>query len=86
MDTRDIGVQLPNLDDPSLARHIIAVDKRSFLGIGTTLRGRFGENLPLHLCSTCGDTVDVLLEILTGLHFTEMAIGGRYKCLFSTVK
>ena len=42
VDTRDIVVQLQNLDDLSLAGHVIVVDK-TLLGIGTTLRGRFGE-------------------------------------------
>ena len=83
---RDILVQLPNLSDLLLVGHIIPVDKRMLLGIGTALRGRFGGKLQLYRGSACRDTVDMLLEIPTGLHFTEAEIGGRYECLISTVR
>ena len=78
---RDIMVQLPNLNDLSLAGHIVPGDRSVLLGIGMALRGRFGGKLRLHKGGSHWDTVKMLLEIPTGLHFTEVEIRAKYGCL-----
>ena len=82
---RDIMAQLPNLDDLSMSGSLFA-DRRTLLGIGTVLKGRFGGHLQLLRGCACGDILGMLLEIPTGLHFTEVEIGGWEECLFSTVR
>ena len=82
----DIMVHLPNLDNLSLWGPIVPVNRRTLVGIRTALRGRFGGKLQLHRRSACGDTVDMLLEIPTGLHFTEVKIAGGCDYLLSTVR
>ena len=83
---RDIIVQLPNLDDLSLSGSIVAADKRTLVGIGAALRGRFCGQLRLLKGHTNEDIVDMLLEVPTGLHFTDVQICGTYECLFSIVR
>ena len=83
---RDIIVQLPNLDDLSLSGSVVAVDRRRLVGIGTALRGRFGGQLRLLKGHADKDVMDMLLEIPTGLHFTDVQICGTRECLLSTVR
>ena len=71
---RDVMAQLPNLDDLTLMGSLIKVDRRELPGLGTVVKGRFGGKLKL-----CGeyvgeDVVNMLLEIPSGLHFTEVLI------------
>ena len=74
-------VQLPNLNDLSLAGNIVTKDKSAVIGIGTALRGKFGGLLRLHGGVTFRDTVGMLLGTPTGLHFTEVEICAKYECL-----
>ena len=82
---RDVIVQLPNLDELSLSGSIFPVGRRELVGIGTTLRGRFGGRLRLCKGYADRDVMNMLLEIPTGLHFTEVEIHGTHECLRSTV-
>ena len=76
---RDVIAQLPNLDDLSLALSMIVtpVDSRELPGIGTALKGRFGGQLILWGGSVNKDLINMLLEIPSGLHFTEVQIHSR---------
>ena len=73
VDIRDIMAGLPNLDSLWLSGKL-RVDGRESQGIGTVLRGRFGGKL--RLCNRyAGESVtNMLLEIPTGLHFTDIQI------------
>jgi len=71
---RDIIAQLPNLDDLSLSESLISMDEDVFPGIGTTLGGRFGGKLALLPVHDTKDFMNMLLEIPTGLRFTEVEI------------
>jgi len=82
---RDIMVQLPNLDDLSLSGALVPVDNRSLPRIGTALGGRFGGRLQLTNGYADEDTVNMLLEVPTGLRFTEVEVFCRHKRLLSTV-
>jgi len=82
---RDIMAQLPNLDDLSLSGYLIPVDRKELLGIGTVSRGRFGGALLLrHECAD-RDVMSMLLDIPTGLHFTEVDIRCMSECFPSAV-
>jgi len=79
--------RLPNLDDLSLREPLHTGDRRELLGIGRDLRGRFGGKLVLRdVNCTNGDVMNMLLEIPTGLHFTEVDIHCATKCLPSVVR
>jgi len=83
---RDIMAQLPNLEDLSLLGSLIQMDKRGLMGIGTVLTGRFlGKLLLRDECADKG-VLNMLLQIPTGLHFTEVDIRCTGECLLSTVK
>ena len=70
---RDIVAQLPNLNDLVLSG--FDEPKRSKLpGIGTVLKGRFGGRLMLSDECVSEGVINMLLEIPSGLHFTEMKI------------
>ena len=71
---RDIMAQLPSLDDLLLSGSLVAVDSRELLGIGTVLRGRFGGKLNLSGEYAGEDVIKMLLEIPSGLRFTEIRI------------
>jgi len=83
VDIRDILAQLPDLNDLSLSGYLAGggVPVR----VGTTLRGRFGGQLQLVNEPADEDIMNMLLEIPTGLHFTEVRISVTRKCLLSTV-
>jgi len=83
---RDVMAQLPNLDNLTLMSSFVEVDRRELRGIGTVVKGRFGGKLKL-----CGEYVgkevaNMLLEIPSGLHFTEAIIHCTPECLPSAVR
>jgi len=82
----DIMAQLPDLDDLSLSWSLLSEDRGALLGIGTVLRGRFGGRLVLR--DGCADegVMNVLLEIPTGLRFTEVQIYCTHRCLSSAIR
>ena len=81
-----IMTHLPNLDDLSLSGSPVPVDRRTLAGIGTTLNGRFGGQLRLLKGLVDKDIMNMLLEVPTGLHFTEMEVCGTNECLLPTVR
>ena len=83
---RDIMAQLPSLDNLSLSGSPVPVDRSALLGVGTTLRGRFGGKLLLRDGCAHKDVADVLLGVPTGLRFTEVDIRCMPECLLSTVR
>ena len=83
---QQIMVQLPNLDDLSLSGQITAMDQNMLFGIGSVLRGRFGGKLQLLGVHASPGVVDMLLEIPTGLRFTEVEIRSSHEYLFSIVR
>jgi len=84
---RDIMAQLPNLNDLSLSGTHIRVDGSALLGVGTTLRGKFGGQLLLNGgWVDMKDATNMLLEIPTGLHFTGVQIYATRERLLSTVR
>lgn len=70
---RDIMAQLPNLDNLSLLGFVTPVGGGVLLGIRATVRGRFGGRLLLRGGYTRKEIVN-MLEIPSGLHFTEVEI------------
>ena len=66
--------KLPNLDDLSLSE--ILVDNKNLPGpgAGMVLRGRFGGVLVLRWGYVDNDVSDMLLEVPSGLHFSEVQI------------
>ena len=83
---RDIMAQLPNLDDLSLFGSPILVDRSALLGIGTALGGRFGGQLALNGGWVDKDVINMLLEVPTRLHFTEVHICATRGCLPPAVR
>jgi hypothetical protein len=83
---RDVLVQLPNLNDLSLSGPLIVVDRSTLLGMRIDLGGRFGGQLRLFNGCAEKDVMNMLLEVPTGLHFTEMYIRGAHKSFLSTVR
>jgi len=84
VDIRDILAQLPNLNNLSLSGYVAG--SRVPRGIGTALRGRFGGQLELVDGPAHEDVMNMLLEIPTGLHFTELQIFWARKSLLSTIR
>jgi len=78
--------QLPNLDSLSLSGDLVPVDRTKLARIGTTLKGRFGGRLQLIGGYVVRDVLEMLLEIPTGLCFTEVDICGMHGCLLSTMR
>ena len=69
---RDVIAQLPNLDNLELSGFLVAVSRRDLPGIGTVARGRFGGRLMLSGHYAHKDTINMLLEVPSGLRFTEV--------------
>jgi hypothetical protein len=83
---RDIMVHLPNLNHLTLAGTIVVRFRKLLPGLGTVLRGRFGGELRIRNGYTDEDFVNMLLEVPTRLHFTELHIDAGRACLLQTVK
>ena len=83
---RDILAQLPNLDNLSLVGFLDAVERRALPGIGTVLRGRFRGRLRLVNGYAEEGVMNMLLEVPTGLHFTELHVRGVHESFPSTVR
>jgi len=81
---RDFLARLPNLNDLSLSGYFSAGVVP--LGIGTVLRGRFGGRLQLLRGPGHGAITNMLLEIPTGLCFTEIEIRCKREFLLSTMR
>ena len=80
---RDIMAQMPNLNHLSLSGHILARGRGLSVGIGMVLRGTFGGQLRLLEGYADDDVINMLMEVPTGLHFTEVQISCTYQHLFS---
>jgi len=72
LEVRDIMAQLPNLDNLAFLGNFAKMDRGKLPGIGMTLKGRFGGLLMLNGESVGEDVINMLLEIPSGLHFTEL--------------
>jgi len=83
---QDIMVQLPNLDDLWLSGSSVMLDWRTPPSIGSALKGRFGGQLRLLEGYANTHVMNMLLEVPTGLHFTEVYINATRECLLSTVR
>ena len=83
--TLGITAQQSNFDNSLLFGSLVWVDKRVLFGIGAILKGGFGGQLRLFGGNASGGVVDTLLEVPTGLHFTEVQVRTRHECLLSTV-
>ena len=83
---QNIMTRLPSLDNLMLSGSLLRVDKGAVLGAGTGLRGRFGGQLRLSGWCVSEGVVDMLLEIPTGLHFTDVQIRSTRECLLSTAR
>jgi len=86
VEIRDIMMQLSNLDNLSLSGPLAAVDRNTLLGVGTSLRGRFGGRLVLADGHANADVTNMLMDVPTGLHFTEVQIRATRQCHLSTVR
>ena len=83
---RDIMGQLQNLDNLSLMGSLVVVPGRAPTGIGMAVRGRFGGELRLAEGYAHEDVMNMLLEVPTGLHFTDVKVLGTHDCILSTVR
>jgi len=84
VEVRDLLALLPDLNGLSLTGYLAAGGVP--VGIGTVLRGRFGGRLRILKGPAHEGITKMLLEIPTGLRFTEMEIRCKCKFLLSTVK
>jgi hypothetical protein len=86
LEVRDVMAQLPNLNKLTLNGYLAMVDRAKLRGIGTTLKGKFGGRLRLFHEYANEDVVNMLLEVPTGLRFTELDIRSVFGCLLPVVK
>lgn len=86
LQVRDITRDLPDLVDLSLSGSVVTVDRGTSSGIGRILVGRFSGKLQLRWGFANKDIMNMLLEIPTGLHFSEVQICATRECLLSTVR
>ena len=89
LQARDVIVQLPNLNNLKLSGAFRACDRNELEGIGRVLKGKFGGRLLLYKlrpASVAVDVVNMLLEVPTGLHFTEIYIDSQDEVLLSTAR
>ena len=85
--TRNIMALLPNLDDLSLSGTVSVRPGTQLQGFGKVLRARFGGRLRLHKIEGAEkDFVNMLLEVPTGLRFTEVHVDSLRERLLSTVR
>jgi len=73
--------QLQNLDDLTLRGSLVKLDRMDLPGIRTDVKGRFGGKLTLGGDYSGEDIVNMLLEVPSGLHFTEVLIQCTPDCL-----
>lgn len=87
-DIRDVMQQLPNLDDLTMSGCLLQVDRDRLQGIGKVLRGGFNGRLRLFRLKRYAETdvMNMLLEVPTGLQFTEVHILSVYGCLLPAAK
>lgn len=84
---RDVMKLLPNLDDLSLSGSIDVGPRASLRGLGAVLQARFGGRLRLRVLEgTDKYFVDMLLEVPTGLRFTEVDAYARPESHLSIVR
>ena len=83
---RDVMALLSGSGDLALSGPLVWTDKRALLWIEAVLRGKFVGELGLFGEHVAGGVVDTLLDIPTGLHFTELNIHSLRECLLSTVR
>ena len=83
---RDILEQLPNLNGLSLSGSLVTMDRDLLRGIGTVLRGNFDGQLRLLKRHAIPDVMNMLLEVPTGLHFSEVDVLCTHECLLPTVR
>ena len=79
---RDVIAQLPNLENLKLSGTVAKVRLR---GMGSALRGKFNGRLILSGEHIDLGIVNMLLEVPTGLHFTELYIHGTKQSLYSAL-
>lgn len=83
---RNILAQLPSLEGLSLSGFLVMMNRDTLRGIGSVLTGNFGGRLRLLKRHAVEDVINMLLEIPTGLHFTEVDILSTCECLVLTVR
>jgi len=83
---RDIMAQLPNLDELLLSGPLATADRRGLPGIGTVLKGKFGGKLSLIDGHADEGVINMLLEIPSGLCFTEVRIHCTHERLLPAVR
>lgn len=88
IEIRDVMEKLPNLEDLTLSGSLHGVDKDRLRGIGKALKGRFGGKIQLFRLREQADSdiVNMLLEVPTGVYFTEVYVLSIYDCVPSVVK
>lgn len=88
LDIRDVMQQLPNLNDFTLSGRLHRPDEESLRGIGTVLKAGFNGRLRLFRLRKYAemDVMGMLLEVPTGLHFTEVHIVSVLGCLHPAVR
>jgi len=84
VDIQDLLARLPNLDDLSLSCYLAA--NRAPPAIEAVPRGRFSGRLQLFEGPAHEDLTNMLLEVPTGLRFTEVVISCRRRCPPLTVR
>ena len=88
LEIRDVMQRLPNLNDLTLSGCLLKLEMDRLRGIGAVLRGRFDGQLRLFRLkrSAEADVMNMLLEVPSGIHFTEVHIFSVYECLLPVVK
>lgn len=88
LEIRDVMQQLPNLNDLTLSGRLLKMGVDRLRGIGTVLKGGFNGQLRLFRLKRYAETdvMNMLLEVPTGLRFTEVHIHSVYGCLLPTVR
>lgn len=85
---REVILQLPGLDDLAVLGSLRQVATSALRGVGVGLKGRFGGRLKVYKPEKYynADVMDMLLEVPTGLRFTEVDIHSFCECFSSTLK
>lgn len=84
---RDVIAQLQNLNYLAISGSLGAVDRHSLQGVGMVFNGKFGgqSRLLKMPVDDLKDVTNMLLEVPTGLYFTEVEIHCVGECLPSAV-